>query len=108
MQLQPYVSFEDVIKLAVKIERQQRRGPTKVNRPLSSSSTPTYPSEVVPKLAFKEETTKLVVVDIKGKVKIESSQPARSRDVKCFKCLWYGHIASQCLKKKGDDRLRCH
>ena len=43
VELQPYVSFEDVIKLAMKIERQQRRSPTKVNKPFSSSSTLAYP-----------------------------------------------------------------
>ena len=100
VELQPYVSFEDVIKLAMKIQRERRRSPTKVSKSLSLSSTPTYPSEVVPKPEFKEETTKLVVVDIKGKAKIESSQPVRSRDVKCFKCLGYGHIASQCPNKR--------
>ena len=55
---------------------------------------------MVPKLEFKEETTKSAMVDIKGKAKIESSQLTRSRDVKCFKCLGYGHIASQCPNKK--------
>ena len=38
------------------------------------------------------------MVDIKGKEKIESLQPTRSHDVKCFKCLGYGHIDSQCPK----------
>ena len=40
------------------------------------------------------------MVDIKGKAKFESSQPTRSCDVKYFKCLGYGHIASQCPNKK--------
>ena len=34
-ELQPYVTLEDVIKLAVKIERQQRRGTTRINKPYS-------------------------------------------------------------------------
>ena len=66
----------------------------------SSSSTATYPSKGTSKSEFKEETTKPAVVDIKGKAKFESSQPVRSRDVKCFKCLGYGHIASQCPNKQ--------
>ena len=73
MELQPYVSFEDVVKLAVKIERQLRRCPMKVSKPFSSSSTPAYPSEAVPKSEIKEETTKPAMVDIKGKAKTESS-----------------------------------
>ena len=28
------------------------------------------------------------------------SQPSRNRDVKCFKCLGRGHIASQCPNKR--------
>ena len=40
------------------------------------------------------------MVDVKGKAKFESSQPGKSRDVKCFKYFGYGHIASQCPNKK--------
>ena len=36
----------------------------------------------------------------KGKAKFESSQLARSRDIKCFKCHGHGHITSQCPNKK--------
>ena len=39
VELQPYVSLEDVIKLVMKIERQRRRSTTKANKPFSSSST---------------------------------------------------------------------
>ena len=93
VELQPYVSLEDVIKLAVKIKRQQRRGTTRANKPYSSSSTSTYPSKAATKLELKEETTKPIEVDVKGKAKFESSQLAKSR-------LGHGHIASQCPNKK--------
>ena len=35
--------------------------------------------------------------DGKGKSK---SQPTRDRDIKCFKCLRKGHIASQCPNRR--------
>ena len=34
----------------------------------------------------------------KGK---SDSQPSRNRDIKCFKCLKIGHIASQCPNKRA-------
>jgi hypothetical protein len=34
-----------------------------------------------------------------GKGKSES-QPTRDRDIKCFKCLGKGHIASQCPNRR--------
>jgi hypothetical protein len=36
-------------------------------------------------------------MDWKGK---SESQPTRNRDIKCFKCLGKGHIASQCPNRK--------
>ena len=89
VELQPCVSLENVIKLVVKIERQQRRGATRANKPYSSSSISisTYPSEATPNLKFKEETTKPPVVDVKGKAKIESSQPAKCHDASASSAL---------------------
>ena len=43
VELQPYVSLEDVIKLVVKIRRQQKRGAARVTNPYGSSSTSSYP-----------------------------------------------------------------
>ncbi|XP_019423019.1 PREDICTED: uncharacterized protein LOC109332490 [Lupinus angustifolius] len=43
-------------------------------------------------------TTKEVVATIQGKQPMGSNQ--RSRDVKCFKCLGLGHIASQCPTRR--------
>ena len=77
VELQPYVSLEDVIKLAVKIERQQKRGATRVTKPYSSSSISNYPSKAAPKPEFKKETPKPTMVD-KGKATFESSLPANS------------------------------
>ena len=56
MELQSSVTLEDVIKLAVKIEWQQKRGVTRVTKPYGSSSTLTYPSKAAPKLEFKKKT----------------------------------------------------
>ena len=38
---------------------------------------------------------------LKGKEKVtEPQHPRRSRDIKCFKCLGQGHIASECPNKR--------
>ena len=99
VELQPYVYLEDVIKLAIKIERQQKKGSTRVIKPYGASSIVNYPSKVAPKPEFKKENPKSAVVD-KGKFKFESSQPTGSRDIKCFKCLGHRHIAFQCPNRK--------
>ncbi|CAL0303552.1 unnamed protein product [Lupinus luteus] len=51
-------------------------------------------------VSFKDSTstTKEVVATSQGKQPMGSNQ--RSRDVKCFKCLGLGHIASQCPTRK--------
>jgi hypothetical protein len=41
---------------------------------------------------------KEVIVDSKGKRK---TQPTRNHDIKCFRCLEVGHLASQCLEKQA-------
>ncbi|KAK8519649.1 hypothetical protein V6N12_030017 [Hibiscus sabdariffa] len=109
VELQHYVELEDMVHVAIKIERQQRR--KSVNRgntpfkPFSNTSnvsnnfrkpTPQAPLRV----QERGETSrpKPPVADVgRGKQQV---QPERSRDILCFKCLGRGHIASQCPNRR--------
>nr|XP_010911115.1 uncharacterized protein LOC105037111 [Elaeis guineensis] len=102
MELQSYVFLDDVIKLAVKVERQRKRGASKPSKTTNSSSlSPQSVPKAVPKQVEKGDSNKQVTDAAKEKEKVENSQPPkRSRDIKCFKCLGYGHIASECPNKR--------
>ncbi|XP_073107019.1 uncharacterized protein [Elaeis guineensis] len=101
VQLQSYVFFDDMIKLAVKVERQHKRDANKPNKTTNSSFLSPWS---VPKTVLKQvengDSNKQVTDAAKEKVKVENSQPLRrSQDIKYFKYLGYGHIASECPNK---------
>uniref|UniRef100_A0A2N9IJU3 CCHC-type domain-containing protein n=1 Tax=Fagus sylvatica TaxID=28930 RepID=A0A2N9IJU3_FAGSY len=70
IELQHYVEIEDMVHMAMKLEAKRKTEPPK----------------------GKDEGTS-------NKPKVES-QPSRNRDIKCFKCLGSGHIASQCPNRR--------
>ncbi|XP_052197121.1 uncharacterized protein LOC127804307 [Diospyros lotus] len=99
VELQHYVELEDMLHVAIKVERQlKRKGASKFNSGSSSS--------FVKQNWKKEDKTDSKGVSkgkdeasTKGKGKTDS-QTSRNRDIKCFKCLGTGHIASQCPNKR--------
>jgi len=100
VELQHRVELKDMVHMATKVERQiKRKGSTCFQTNSTSSSSTWRPNlkreEVVqPKPYAKAEPPKAkkdTYTNGKGKSK---SQPTRDRDIKCFKCLWKGHIAS--------------
>ena len=91
VELQHYLDLEDMVHMAMKVERQlKRKGPTKY----SSVSTPTWKlkwgsNETNDKAISKSkiETSKSKEDDsTKHKGKLET-QVNHNRDIKCFKCL---------------------
>jgi len=98
VELQHYVEVED---MAMKVERQlKRKGAaryTSVSITPWKSKRDRNDQDVVKGKAEppkgKDEGTS------KNKLKVDF-QPSRNRDIKCFKCLGLGHIASQCLNKR--------
>ena len=99
--LQHYVELEDMVHMAMKVERQfKKKGSTRTNLGSSSSwkSKWSKDEKVIskPKIEpFKDH--KEGGNQSKGK---SDSQHSRNRDIKCFKCLGTGHIASQCPNKR--------
>jgi len=101
VELQHYVEIEDVVHMAMKIERQLRRGRmAKSEFPFAGSSSRAKPSSDPPtkpggkpNYANREEQAKpREISKDKGTTPTTSSQ--RARDIKCFRCLGAGHKAS--------------
>ncbi|CAL9078812.1 unnamed protein product [Musa textilis] len=96
VQLQPYWSLNDVSKLALKVEKQQKfekssRYGSKGSYTKGGSSKSIVQSKVVSK------------VQDKGKGSVSSKQTPNSStpsDRKCFKCHGFRHITSDCPNRR--------
>ena len=94
----------EVLKVAIKVEQQlKRKGSTRVGQNSGSSSSwkPNWSKkEDQPSFKTKAEPPK----DHKAGGSLNQGksdpQPSRNRDLKCFKCLGAGHIASLCPNKR--------
>ncbi|KAJ9677795.1 hypothetical protein PVL29_022651 [Vitis rotundifolia] len=91
----------DMVHMAIKVERQlKRKGPRSFQNPGSSASWRSngrkYEGDV-----FKSKTEPPKRRDETSNVnKGKNESQTRNRDIKCFRCLGVGHIASQCPNKR--------
>jgi hypothetical protein len=95
IELQHYVEVEDMVHMAMKVERQLKRKGTARYTSVSNTTWKSKWDKNDPAEA-KRKTEPPMGKDegTSNKPKVES-QPSRNRDIKCFKCLGSGHIASQ-------------
>nr|KYP53933.1 Transposon Ty3-G Gag-Pol polyprotein [Cajanus cajan] len=96
LELLPYRDFNELVRLCSRVEHQLKR------KSFRKDSTPSYfknfkkegpSSKPYPKEKEKEQEKPMSSLKA-------SSKESKSSDIKCFKCLGRGHIASQCPTKK--------
>ncbi|KAF7800459.1 uncharacterized protein G2W53_045101 [Senna tora] len=96
--LHHYVELEDMVHMAIKVEKQlKRKGFSKFN---SGASTSLKQNWKKGERTFQQESTKGKEEASSKSKGIYDSQTSRNRDIKCFKCLGSGHISSQCPNKR--------
>nr|KYP32391.1 hypothetical protein KK1_046949 [Cajanus cajan] len=104
VELLPYRDLNDLVQLCIKVEQQNLRKNFKTSSYSSSYSKNHYKREG--KTFEKKNTFDSSKNLDKGKAKEEkekkntSHTSTKTSDIKCFKCLGRGHIASQCPNKK--------
>ena len=104
VELQHYVELEDMVHMvhmAIKVERQlKRKGTWSFQNPSSFTSWRSNGRKEEGAI-FKSKTEPPKRIDEAPNVnKGKKESQTRNRDIKCFRCLRVGHIASQCPNKR--------
>uniref|UniRef100_A0A2N9G8V9 CCHC-type domain-containing protein n=1 Tax=Fagus sylvatica TaxID=28930 RepID=A0A2N9G8V9_FAGSY len=95
-----WANIEDMVHMAMKVERQlKRKGTARYTSVSNTTWKSKWDRNDSAEAKRKTEPPKGKDEETSNKPKVES-QPSRNRDIKCFKCLDSGHIASQCPNRQ--------
>jgi len=107
VELQEYVALEDLLHKALWVEQQiKRKSETRRNSPNTYNQNWTNRSKKEGGNSFRPAATsphgKSTVSSVGGSKHntSTSSSNTRTRNIKCFKCLGRGHIASECPTRR--------
>ena len=105
VELQHYVELEDMVHLAIRIEKQlQSRGATRyVSKPSSSynSAWKGYGnSDFKGSSRPAADVRKGKSIGVSSEKPKEVEQKSRNRDIKCWKCQGVGHISKECPNRR--------
>ena len=101
VELQHYVELEDMVHMAIKVERQLKRKGSLSFQNLGSSTSWRPNGRKDERAVFKSKTEPPKRIDEAPNVnKGKNESQTHNRDIKCFCCLGVGHIASQCPNKR--------
>nr|KYP54655.1 hypothetical protein KK1_000850 [Cajanus cajan] len=94
VELFPYRDFNELVQICLRVEHQLKR------KSFRKDFTPSY-SKNFKKEGFSSKPYSKEKEQEKDKYSLKApSKESKSSDIKCFKCLGRGHIASQCPTKK--------
>ena len=104
IEIHHYVELEYLVHIAIKVERQLKRGSTRPKPALQTSSLAPWRSSY----SKKEESSSTSKAKFEPKPATThtafqgkpASTSTHSSEIKCFKCQGRGHIASQCPNKR--------
>ena len=106
--LQPYVDLEDLVNIAIKVERQRGRNRWGSNSAAQNSNSKwgsKWNTKPDPKRFEKSSTQKGMLPSKEtsnSHGKNESAPKSnRTRDIQCFKCKGRGHYANECANKRA-------
>ncbi|KAJ4708849.1 Mutant gag-pol polyprotein [Melia azedarach] len=96
--LQHYVKMKELLHKSIKVEKQLKLNVFKFDSASSSSWKSKWKDNNVTSKTSEEAKQNDSVAVSESKIKTEIS--SQSRDVKCFRCQGFKHIASQCPNKR--------